>query len=76
MMCQEIYENMKVRVENVVNRGEVSEIYISNDEEREAFNKWTGGFTPQDHPTVIQVCIQALSFVNFPFSKLHIDKII
>ncbi|WRX18561.1 Cellulose synthase - like 10 [Theobroma cacao] len=55
----EIYENMKVRVENVVNRGDVSEIYVSNDEEREAFNKWTGGFTPQGHPTVIQVLLDS-----------------
>ncbi|KAK6251469.1 hypothetical protein SCA6_005474 [Theobroma cacao] len=56
---KEIYENMKVRVENVVNRGDVSEIYVSNDEEREAFNKWTGGFTPQGHPTVIQVLLDS-----------------
>ncbi|OMP02896.1 Cellulose synthase [Corchorus olitorius] len=51
---KEMYENMKVRVENVVNRGEVSETYITNDQEREAFKKWTSAFTPQDHPTVIQ----------------------
>ncbi|XP_022721717.1 cellulose synthase-like protein G3 isoform X2 [Durio zibethinus] len=54
---KEIYENMKVRVGNVVNRGEVSEIYITNDQEREAFDKWRGAFTPQDHPTVIQVLL-------------------
>ena len=69
-MCQEIYENMKVRVENVVNRGEVSEIYITNGQEREAFDKWTDTFTPQDHPTVIQVCIQALIFHIFKTQNL------
>ncbi|OMO79812.1 Cellulose synthase [Corchorus capsularis] len=56
---KEMYENMKVRVENVVNRGEVSETYITNDEEREAFKKWTCAFTPRDHPTVIQVLLDS-----------------
>ncbi|XVE58101.1 hypothetical protein DITRI_Ditri04bG0143200 [Diplodiscus trichospermus] len=54
---KEIYKNMKVKVENVINRGEVSELYITNDQEREAFDKWTAGFTPQDHPAVIQVLL-------------------
>ncbi|XWS48780.1 hypothetical protein CRYUN_Cryun13aG0105700 [Craigia yunnanensis] len=56
---KEIYENMKVRVENVVNRGEVREIYITNGQERKAFDKWTDTFTPQDHPTVIQVLLDS-----------------
>ncbi|XVF51278.1 hypothetical protein PTKIN_Ptkin04bG0172200 [Pterospermum kingtungense] len=58
---KEIYENMKVRVENVVNRGKVSEIYITNDQEREAFEKWTAAFTPQDHPAVVQVLLDSRS---------------
>ena len=46
---------MKGRVENVVERGKVEDEYITCEEERETFNKWTEGFTRQDHPTVIQV---------------------
>ncbi|GMI76425.1 cellulose synthase like G3, ARABIDOPSIS THALIANA CELLULOSE SYNTHASE-LIKE G3 [Hibiscus trionum] len=56
---KEMYENMKARTENVLNKGEVGENYINNDEEREAFNKWEAGFTPQDHPTVIQVLLDS-----------------
>ncbi|KAK8618080.1 hypothetical protein V6N13_115955 [Hibiscus sabdariffa] len=52
-----MYENMKARVENVLNKGEVSENYINNDEEREVFSKWKAGFTSQDHPAVIQVLL-------------------
>ncbi|XVF51276.1 hypothetical protein PTKIN_Ptkin04bG0172000 [Pterospermum kingtungense] len=52
---------MKLRVENVVKRGEVSEIYITNDQEREAFENWTDAFTPQDHPAVIQVLLDSSS---------------
>ena len=50
-----MYTSMKGRVENVVERGKVGDEYITCEEEREAFNKWTEGFTRQDHPTVIQV---------------------
>ena len=46
---------MKERVENVVESGKVEDEYITCEEEREAFNQWTEGFTCQDHPTVIQV---------------------
>ncbi|GMN31471.1 hypothetical protein TIFTF001_003270 [Ficus carica] len=46
---------MKARVEKVVERGKVGDEYITGEEERQAFNKWTDGFTRQDHPTVIQV---------------------
>ncbi|KAK3024198.1 hypothetical protein RJ639_043775, partial [Escallonia herrerae] len=52
-----MYESMKVRVENVVERGMASDEYITSEEERQAFNKWTRGFTRQDHPTVIQVLL-------------------
>ncbi|XP_039068125.1 cellulose synthase-like protein G1 [Hibiscus syriacus] len=54
-----MYENMKAKVENVMNRGEVGEIYINDDEKLEAFNKWKSGFTLQDHPTVIQVLLDS-----------------
>ncbi|XP_028117505.1 cellulose synthase-like protein G3 isoform X2 [Camellia sinensis] len=54
-----MYESMKARVENVVERGKVGDEYITNQQQREAFNKWTSqGFTRQDHPTVIQVLLE------------------
>ncbi|KAJ0048490.1 hypothetical protein Pint_14896 [Pistacia integerrima] len=53
-----LYESMKSRVEHVVETGKVSDEYINGDEEREAFNKWTDGFTRRDHPTVIQVFLE------------------
>ncbi|CAL5360253.1 unnamed protein product [Camellia sinensis] len=50
-----MYESMKARVENVVERGKVGDEYIASHQQREAFNKWNSqGFTRQDHPTVIQ----------------------
>ncbi|KAH9775046.1 cellulose synthase-like protein G3 [Citrus sinensis] len=52
-----MYRNMKVRVADVVNTGKVSDEYITSDQEREAFNKWTDNFSRYDHPTVIQVLI-------------------
>ena len=57
---------MKARVENVVERGKVGDEYITNQQQREAFNKWNSqGFTRQDHPTVIQVNL--LSNFTVPF---------
>ncbi|XP_057510217.1 cellulose synthase-like protein G3 [Actinidia eriantha] len=53
-----MYKSMKGRVENVVERGKVEDEYITCEEEREAFNKWTEEFTRQDHPTVIQVLLE------------------
>ncbi|XP_058223179.1 cellulose synthase-like protein G3 isoform X2 [Rhododendron vialii] len=55
-----MYESMKGRVENVVNSGKVTDDYISNEQERQAFNKWTRGFTRHDHPTVIQLRVSAV----------------
>lgn len=53
-----MYEIMKTRVENVVERGKVEEEYITSEEQRQMFNKWTDGFTRQDHPTIIQVLLE------------------
>ncbi|GMQ05849.1 hypothetical protein CsSME_00050697 [Camellia sinensis var. sinensis] len=54
-----MYESMKARVENVVERGKVGDEYIASHQQREAFNKWNSqGFTRQDHPTVIQVLLE------------------
>ncbi|XP_062074607.1 cellulose synthase-like protein G3 isoform X1 [Humulus lupulus] len=52
-----MYESMKVRVENVIEMGKVGDENIIGEEEHQAFNKWTGEFTRQDHPTVIQVIL-------------------
>ncbi|XP_073122820.1 cellulose synthase-like protein G3 [Henckelia pumila] len=49
---QIMYEDMKSRVEKVVERGFVDdECKISV----EAFGKWTQGFTTKDHPAIVQV---------------------
>ncbi|KAJ6415024.1 hypothetical protein OIU84_003925 [Salix udensis] len=50
---------MKVKVEHVLERGTVGDQYITSDQEREAFNKWSSNFTRQDHPAVIQVLLDA-----------------
>ncbi|KAG5539503.1 hypothetical protein RHGRI_019898 [Rhododendron griersonianum] len=55
-----MYESMKEQVENVVDSGKVTDDYITNERERQAFNKWTPGFTRQDHPTVIQLRVSAV----------------
>ncbi|KAG2680823.1 hypothetical protein I3843_11G116300 [Carya illinoinensis] len=53
-----MYDNMKIRVDNAVERGKVGDEYMTGEEERRAFNRWTEGFTRQDHPTVIQVLLE------------------
>lgn len=52
-----MYKNLKVKVEHVVDKGEISDEYVTDDQQRQAFNKWTNGFTRTDHPTVIQVLL-------------------
>uniref|UniRef100_M1AZ69 Cellulose synthase CslG n=1 Tax=Solanum tuberosum TaxID=4113 RepID=M1AZ69_SOLTU len=46
-----------MRIENVVERGEVVDECISDPQQRQAFSKWTKGFTPKDHPAIIQVAL-------------------
>ena len=59
-----MYESMKVRLENVLERGKVDEEYITSELERRALSKWTDEFTCRDHSTIIQVCfIKGLLFV-------------
>ena len=53
-MLQIMYEDMKRRIENVVENGKVAQ-YITSQQEHEAFSPWTKTFTRRDHPTVIQV---------------------
>ncbi|GMJ00455.1 cellulose synthase like G3, ARABIDOPSIS THALIANA CELLULOSE SYNTHASE-LIKE G3 [Hibiscus trionum] len=53
-----MYESMKMKVKHVVGKGEVSEEYITGDEDREAFRKWSSdGFSRQNHPAVVQVLL-------------------
>ncbi|XP_030454109.1 cellulose synthase-like protein G3 [Syzygium oleosum] len=52
-----MYESMKVRVEQVVERGKVGEEFIDGDRERRALSKWTDDFTRQNHPAVIEVLL-------------------
>lgn len=54
--------DMKMRIENIVERGEVVDECIIDPQQRQAFSKWTKGFTPKDHPAIIQVYI--LSSLN------------
>ncbi|CBI34522.3 unnamed protein product, partial [Vitis vinifera] len=53
-----MYESMRVRVENVVKRGSISHDYITKEGESEALSRWTDGFTPQNHPPVVQVLLE------------------
>ncbi|XP_031400686.1 cellulose synthase-like protein G3 isoform X3 [Punica granatum] len=54
---QVMYEGMKVKIENVVAKGEVGEEFIAGDKERQALSQWTDTFTRQSHPPVIQVLV-------------------
>ncbi|KAL6313231.1 hypothetical protein AAG906_018697 [Vitis piasezkii] len=53
-----IRSSMRVRVENVVKRGSISHDYITKEGESEALSRWTDGFTPQNHPPVVQVLLE------------------
>ena len=55
-MLQMVYENMRARVESVVQTGIINLDYISNEGETEVFSRWTDEFTPKNHPPVVQVC--------------------
>ncbi|XP_019054538.1 PREDICTED: cellulose synthase-like protein G3 [Nelumbo nucifera] len=55
-----MYESMKEKIESVMERGGgfLDDLIIS-DHERQAFNKWTPGFTRRDHPTIIEVLLDS-----------------
>ncbi|KAI3469092.1 hypothetical protein Pfo_025755 [Paulownia fortunei] len=55
---KEMYENMKTRVEDVVERGYIADEYKTSEQAAKAFSKWAKDFTFQDHPAVIQVLSQ------------------
>ncbi|KAJ7952169.1 Cellulose synthase [Quillaja saponaria] len=54
-----LFEGMKTKVEQVVAKGMVDDNFdLVNEQERKAFNIYrTDTFTPQNHPTVIQVLL-------------------
>ncbi|OVA08227.1 Cellulose synthase [Macleaya cordata] len=54
-----LYEQMKARVELVMERGYVEDDMITTEKEREAFIKWKRGFSRQDHPVVVQVILES-----------------
>ncbi|KAK9122061.1 hypothetical protein Syun_019678 [Stephania yunnanensis] len=56
-----LYEIMKGRVENVVERGELNYEYLTTSQlhERDTLSKWKSGFTRQDHPTIIEVLLDS-----------------
>ncbi|KAK9926344.1 hypothetical protein M0R45_023581 [Rubus argutus] len=54
-----MYQGMKARVENVIERGKVDVEYITGERESQVFSKWSDGFTRQNHPTIIQVLLDS-----------------
>ncbi|GMH09321.1 hypothetical protein Nepgr_011162 [Nepenthes gracilis] len=53
-----LYENMKARIEQVVEQGKVGKEYVDDEQQLKALGKWaTHIFTRQDHPTIIQVLL-------------------
>ncbi|KAI3693699.1 hypothetical protein L1987_76649 [Smallanthus sonchifolius] len=52
-----MYENMKSRVEAVVQSGSLRSDRVTEPEFRDAFSKWTPDFTRRHHPTVIQILL-------------------
>ncbi|CAN0908864.1 Cellulose synthase-like protein G3 [Linum grandiflorum] len=56
-----MYERMKVKVEEVLEKGRVDDQYINGAQEKDAFNKWTTDplFTKHNHPTLIQVLLES-----------------
>ncbi|KAM3270694.1 cellulose synthase-like protein G2 isoform X1 [Capsicum chacoense] len=58
-IIQKLYEDMRMSIEDVVERGdEYLEECITDPQKHEAFSKWTKGFTPKDHPAIIQVLLE------------------
>ncbi|KAH6820523.1 cellulose synthase like G3 [Perilla frutescens var. hirtella] len=60
LQIKTMYESMKMRVEDVVERGKISDEYISSDEQREVFSQyWAEDFSRQNHPSIIQVLLNS-----------------
>ncbi|KAG6577130.1 Cellulose synthase-like protein G3, partial [Cucurbita argyrosperma subsp. sororia] len=56
---KEIYEKMKMKVENVVKKGKVGDELMNGEEELMALNQWTTSFTPKRHPSLIKVLLES-----------------
>ena len=52
-MLQLMYETMKIKVESVVEKGTIPHDHISNEQEKQAFSRWTDEFT--DKPKIEEV---------------------
>ncbi|KAM0015589.1 putative cellulose synthase (UDP-forming) [Helianthus debilis subsp. tardiflorus] len=52
-----MYEDMKSRVEGVVQSGGLSLDRVMEPEFQDVFRKWTADFTSRQHPTVIQILL-------------------
>ncbi|GJX01298.1 hypothetical protein Tco_0185211, partial [Tanacetum coccineum] len=60
LLSQAIYDVMKIKVENVMERGEVYPEYISDEHREHTFNKYrTSGFTRSNHPAIIEVLTES-----------------
>lgn len=55
-----MYESMKMKVESVVEKGEVSDEYISSEEERRVLEQYRSkDFSRQNHPSIIKVLLNS-----------------
>ncbi|KAL8536399.1 hypothetical protein ACS0TY_011861 [Phlomoides rotata] len=62
-----MYEKMKMKVEDIVERGKIKEEYISSEEERQILSQyWAKDFSRQNHPSIIQVLSNSKMDVDMP----------
>ncbi|XP_052209370.1 cellulose synthase-like protein G3 isoform X1 [Diospyros lotus] len=54
-----LHQSMKVRVENVVEKGKIPNEFITSEQKRQVFSIWSEEFTRQDHPAIVQVLLEA-----------------
>ncbi|KAL3635771.1 hypothetical protein CASFOL_020318 [Castilleja foliolosa] len=53
-----MYETMKTKVESMVERGKISEEYISSEEDKQVLSQyWANNFSRQNHPSIIKVLL-------------------
>ncbi|KAL8238874.1 hypothetical protein R6Q59_015441 [Mikania micrantha] len=51
-----MYEDLKIRIENVMERGEICPNYITDESQQQIFGKYhKSGFSRDNHPVIIQV---------------------
>lgn len=58
---KKLYDDMKVRVEKVLESGKVE---IDDENMSQMFSKWTKNFTSKNHPTVIQVLLNSVKDID------------